>query len=310
MQRERVLAVTTAKTAAFGRLNDGLRGKGGDMNLYKLVNIREMKARDLDRVRCIKDEYGKVLVEEAYEEDARRLEVEFDDSVVKNKGDIQNCNNYWGIKLLSHTMKVLERVVEQRVRTCVSISENQFEFMPERSTSEVIHLVRRSVEQYRERKKDLHMVLINLEKAYDKVPREVLWRCLEVSGVLVAYIRVIKDMYEALDVLTRHIQWRVPWCMLFVDDKVLIDEARWSINARLEVWRQTLESKGFKLSRSKTEYLECKFSDERHEEEVEVKIDTQVIPTRDSFKYLGYIIQGNREIDEDVTHRIGAGWMR
>ncbi|XP_070057181.1 uncharacterized protein [Nicotiana tomentosiformis] len=59
-----------------------------------------------------------------------------------------------------------------------------------------------------------------------------------------------------------------------------------------------------------TEYLEYKFSDERHEEEVEVKIDTQVIPTRDSFKYLGSIIQGNGEIDEDVTHRIGAGWMR
>ncbi|XP_070010807.1 uncharacterized protein LOC142162899 [Nicotiana tabacum] len=82
------------------------------------------------------------------------------------------------------------------------------------------------------------------------------------------------------------------------------------VNTRLEVWRQTLETKGFKLSRSKTEYLECKFSDERNEEEVEVKVDTQVIPTRDSFKYRGSIIQGNGEIDYDVTHRIGAGWMR
>ncbi|KAG5606591.1 hypothetical protein H5410_028083 [Solanum commersonii] len=32
----------------------------------------------------------------------------------KNKGDIQNCNNYRGIKLLSHTMKIWERVVEMR----------------------------------------------------------------------------------------------------------------------------------------------------------------------------------------------------
>ncbi|XP_019229415.1 PREDICTED: uncharacterized protein LOC109210451 [Nicotiana attenuata] len=76
-------------------------------------------------------------------------------SLYKNKGDIQNCNNYRGTKLLSHTMNVWERVVEKRVRTCVSISENQLRFMPGRSTTEAIQLVRGLVEQYRERKKGL-----------------------------------------------------------------------------------------------------------------------------------------------------------
>ena len=114
----------------------------------------------------------------------------------KNKGDIQDCNNYRGIKLLSHTMKLWERVIERRLRKNISISENQFGFMPSRSTTEVIYLLIRLMGLYRDRKVDLHLVFIDIEKAYDRVQRGVLWSCLEKKGVSSVYVRVIKDMYE------------------------------------------------------------------------------------------------------------------
>jgi hypothetical protein len=41
------------------------------------------------------------------------------------------------------------------------------------------------------------------------------------------------------------------------DDVVLIDENIIGVNQKLELWRQTLESKGFRLSRTKTEYMRC-----------------------------------------------------
>ena len=120
----------------------------------------------------------------------------------KDKGDVQDCNNYRGIKLLSHTMKLWETVIEGRLRKKISISKNQFDFMPGRSIIEAIHLIRRLI-VYRDRKKDLHMVFIDLEKAYDKVPRDVLWECLEKKGESVAYIQTIKDMYEEVKISVR-----------------------------------------------------------------------------------------------------------
>ena len=84
----------------------------------------------------------------------------------KNKRDIQSCTNYRGIKLMCHTMKLWERVIEQRLRHETTILENQFGFMPGRSTMEAIYLLRRLMERYRDKKTDLHMVFIEIGRAH------------------------------------------------------------------------------------------------------------------------------------------------
>ena len=93
------------------------------------------------------------------------------------------------------------------------------------------------------------MVFIDLEKAYDKIPRNVMWWALNKHKVQTKYVGFIKDMYNnvvtsvrtsggtddfpiriglhqesalspylfalVMDEVTRNIQGDIPWCMFF-----------------------------------------------------------------------------------------------
>ncbi|KAL6579835.1 hypothetical protein OROMI_007859 [Orobanche minor] len=113
-----------------------------------------------------------------------------------------------------------------------------------------------------------------------------------------------------MDELTRGIQNDVLWCMMFADDIVLIDETKVGVQQKLELWRDTLEARGFRLSRSKTEYMECRFSDNSDREAEMITFDGKVVHGSTFFWYLGSIIQKDGELDGDVAHRIKAGWLK
>ena len=121
----------------------------------------------------------------------------------KGKGDIKKCENYWGIKLMSHTIKLWERIIEARIRKEVTITEQQFGFIPGRSTTDAIFCLRMLLEKWTERQKAVHCVFINLEKAYDRVPREELWECLWLAEISECYIKIIKNMYDGATTTVR-----------------------------------------------------------------------------------------------------------
>ncbi|KAK3545315.1 hypothetical protein QTP70_003668 [Hemibagrus guttatus] len=280
--------------------------------------------------------FNRVLESERMPEEWRRSVLV---PIFKNKGDVQSCSNYRGIKLMSHTMKVWERVVEARLRKVVEICEQQYGFMPRKSTTDAIFALRILMEKYRDGQRELHCVFVDLEKAYDRVPREEPWYCMRKSGVAEKYVRVVQDMYErsrtvvrcavgqteefnvevglhqgsalspflfaiVMDQLSEEVRQESPWTMMFADDIVICSESREQVEENLERWRFALERRGMKVSRSKTEYM-C--VNER-EGSGTVRLQGEEVKKVQEFKYLGSTVQSNGECEKEVKKRVQAGW--
>ena len=260
--------------------------------------------------------------------------------VYKGKGDIQDCGKYRGIKLMSHTMKIYERVLDKRLRGCTEVTEAQFGFMPGRSATDAIFAMRQLMEKYREKRKELHIVFIDLEKAYDRIPREEVWRCMREKGVPEKYVRVCQDMYReaytqvrtavgmtdkfpvtvglhqgsalspylfnlVMDVMVRDVLEEAPWTMLFADDIVLVAETREELEQKLNRWRDALESRGLKISREKTEYMQMGGQDD---DDSEIHLVQERLKKVETFKYLGTTLSKDGELDREINARIQAGW--
>ena len=265
--------------------DDGVPNKGltqeisGNEVKVAISRMKNGKATGMDGIpvevwKCLGEEGIDMLwdlMKGIYEQE--KIPTEWRDSVIipiyKEKGDIQDCGNYRGIKLMSHTMKIWEWIIDRRLREETTIGDEQFGFMPGRGTTDAIFAVRQLMEKHREKQKELHMVFIDLEKAYDRVPRQEVWICMREKGVPEKYVMIVQAMYELartrvkssvgltdmipvgvglhqgsslspylfamiMDVLARGIKNISPWCMLYADDIVLCGTRSDVVEKKLE----------------------------------------------------------------------------
>jgi len=214
-------------------------------------------------------------------------------NVYKGKGNALECSSYRGIKLLEHVLKVLERVIEARLRKTVKIDEMQFGFCPGKGTTDAIFIVRQVQEKFLGKQKEMWMAFVDLEKAFDRVPREVLWWALRHVGVEEWMVNVIKSLYEGVTTAVRrngeesesfevkvgvhqgsvlspilfnivmqaiadNFKKGLPWELLYADDLVLLAESRLELEERLTEWMARLKEKGLRVNIGKTKVMNCK----------------------------------------------------
>ena len=211
-------------------------------------------------------------------------------NLFKGKGDALVRGNYRGLKLTDQVMKVLEHVVERQIRQMVNIDEMQYGFVPGRGTTDAIFVVRQLQEKFRANKKPLYFCFVDLEKAFDRVPRKVIWWAMRKLGVEEWLIRVVQAMYNnsksrvrvngqlsdvfnvnvgvhqgsvlspllfilVMEALSREFRTGVPWELLYADDLVIVAETLELCIEKYKAWKLALENKGLHVNTKKTKFM-------------------------------------------------------
>ena len=200
------------------------------------------------------------------------------------------CTKYRGLRLLEHGMKTLEKVLDAKLRRVLNIAENQFGFRPEKSTQDAIFILRQLQEKYLEKKKKLFHVFVDLEKAFDRIPRKAIeWalrrqlvpECL-VELVMMLYtdsksrVRVAGGLSEefpinvgvhqgsalspllfilVMDEATKECRGDEMWELLYADDLVLTAETKEEAEQKFLDWRQAMARRGMKVNVAKTKVM-------------------------------------------------------
>ena len=208
----------------------------------------------------------------------------------KGKGDVRDCGAYRGVKLLEHGMKVLERVFERRLRAVVDIDEMQCGFMPGKGTVDALFMVRILQEKYMRKNKKLYMCFVDLEKAFDRVPRKVIEWALRKRGVNERLVKAVMRLYEGamtkvkvgggmsdgfsvevgvhqgsvlspflfaivMDVLCEDVREGLLFEILYADDLVLMADSMEELRVKFDKWKNAIEKKGLKVNLSKTKVM-------------------------------------------------------
>ena len=122
--------------------------------------------------------------------------------ILPKKGDLSQAGNYRGIMLLEAAYKIVSILLLNRLQPIAESldQEQQCGFRPGRGCQDAIFNVKMAIKKRREHGQETWILFLDLVKAFDRVPRELLWKILEKYGVPVKLMRLLRALHQDVTV--------------------------------------------------------------------------------------------------------------
>ena len=131
---------------------------------------------------------------------------------LSKKGNLQQCQNYRTISLISHPSKAMLKIILNILKPQAEkiIAEEQAGFRAGRSTTEQIFNLRILCEKYLQHQKDHYQVFIDFKKTFHRVWPAALWATMKKYNISTYLIQVIKNLYNKVTSATVGVPQRCP----------------------------------------------------------------------------------------------------
>ena len=259
----------------------------------------------------------------------------------KGKGSVQDPRKYRGITLISQVQKVFERVLVRRLTEQIGheIGEEQQGFRKGRSVADGMFVVRQLIEKTLERDQCMAFGFVDLEKAYDTVPRRLVMSTLRWLEVEEDDVKIIENMYDntraavvlntkrseefmirvglrqgsalspllftlVMELISRKSsETQARMKMLYADDLAVAAMVETDLERRLQEWDRNFRKHGLRMSLEKTEVM----SVGKQRKDLEVNVRGATLKQVGKFVYLGGMVSEDGKGETEVRRRIQAG---
>ena len=132
---------------------------------------------------------------------------------IPKKGNAKECSNYHTIALISHTSKVLLKILQARLQQYVNyeLPDVQAGFRKGRETRDQIANIHWIIEKAREFQKNIYLCFIDYAKAFDCLYHNKLWKILKEMGIPGHLTCLLRNQYAGQEAIARTRHGTMDW---------------------------------------------------------------------------------------------------